>query len=57
MEDSIPNEEKQKARLMIKDKLKSIRENTHSPKVVITPRTNGVNTGLFQQDVTAVLEP
>ena len=47
MEDSVPNEEKSKARVMIKEKLKFIRENTYSPRVVITPRTNGLTTGLF----------
>ena len=55
MEDSVPFDEKPKARLMIKDKIKWIRENTFSPKVVITPRTNGVTTGLFQDDVRGVL--
>jgi citrate lyase beta subunit len=47
MEDSVPPEEKPKARGMIKDKLKFIRENAFSPRVVLTPRTNGITTGLF----------
>jgi citrate lyase beta subunit len=47
MEDSVPAEEKAKARVMIKDKLKFIREKTFSPNVVLTPRTNGITTGLF----------
>jgi citrate lyase beta subunit len=47
MEDSVPPEEKPKARGMIKDKLKFIRDNTFSPRVVLTPRTNGITTGLF----------
>jgi citrate lyase beta subunit len=55
MEDSVPVDEKPKSRGMIKDKIKWIRENTFSPRVVITPRTNGVFTGLFQDDVRKVL--
>ena len=55
MEDSVPPEEKPKARSMIRDKLKFIRENTYSPKVVVTPRTNGITTGLFQDDVRGIL--
>jgi citrate lyase beta subunit len=55
MEDSVPPEEKPKARGMIKDKLKFIRDNTFSPRVVLTPRTNGITTGLFQDDVRGVL--
>jgi hypothetical protein len=47
MEDSVPPEEKLKARGMIKDKLKFIRDNSFSPRVVLTPRTNGITTGLF----------
>ena len=55
MEDSVPVDEKPKSRGMIRDKIKWIRENTYSPRVVITPRTNGVTTGLFQDDVRGVL--
>ena len=55
MEDSVPVDEKPKSRVMIKEKLQWIRENTYSPKVVITPRTNGITTGLFQDDVRGVL--
>lgn len=55
MEDSVPVDEKPKSRGMIKDKIKWIRENTFSPRVVITPRTNGVFTSLFQDDVRGVL--
>jgi citrate lyase beta subunit len=55
MEDSVPPEEKPKARGMIKDKLKFIRDKTFSPRVVLTPRTNGITTGLFQDDVRGVL--
>jgi citrate lyase beta subunit len=47
MEDSVPPEEKPNARVMIRDKLKFIRDNTFSPRVVVTPRTNGITTGLF----------
>lgn len=35
--------------------LKFIRENAHSKNVVITPRTNGLTTGLFHDDVRGVL--
>ncbi len=55
MEDSVPPEEKPKARGMIKEKLRFIRENSYSPRVVVTPRTNGITTGLFQDDVRGVL--
>lgn len=55
MEDSVPVDEKPKARVMIKEKLASIRQSTYSPRVVITPRTNGITTGLFQDDVRGVL--
>jgi citrate lyase beta subunit len=55
MEDSVPPEEKPKAREMIASKLKFIRDNTYSQRVVITPRTNGITTGLFQDDVKGVL--
>lgn len=55
MEDSVPPEEKPKSRQMIRDKLKSIREAAYSERVVITPRTNGLTTGLFQDDVRGVL--
>ena len=47
MEDSVPMEEKPKSRGMIREKLRWIRENTYTPKVVITPRTNGFTTGMF----------
>lgn len=47
MEDSVPVDEKPKARGMIRDRLVAIRSSTYSPKVVITPRTNGITTGLF----------
>lgn len=40
-------EEKPKSRGMIKDKLKFMRENAYSSKVVITPRTNGLYTGML----------
>ena len=55
LQDSVPLDEKPKARIMIRDKLKSIRDNAYSEKVVITPRTNGIQTGMFQDDVTTVL--
>ena len=55
MEDSVPLEEKPKSRHMIRDKLKSIRSAAYSERVVITPRTNGLTTGLFQDDVREVL--
>ena len=48
-------EEKPKSRGMIKGKLKFIRENAFSPKVVITPRTNGITTGMMQDDIMGVL--
>lgn len=40
-------DEKPKSRGMIKDKLKFIRENTFSKRVIITPRTNGLYTGML----------
>jgi citrate lyase beta subunit len=55
MEDSVPPDEKPKARAMIRDKLLFLRSNTFSPRVVITPRTNGLATGLFEDDVKGVL--
>jgi hypothetical protein len=48
-------DEKPKARVMIRDKLKFIRENTYSKRVIITPRTNGITTGMLQDDVRGVL--
>ena len=39
---------------MIRDKLPHLRESV-KPDVVITPRTNGLETGLFQHDVEGVL--
>lgn len=48
-------DEKPKSRGMIKEKLKFIRENTYSPKVVITPRTNGITTGMMEDDIRGVL--
>ena len=41
---------------MIRDKLKFIRENAFSKHVVITPRVNGVETGLFHDDVKGVVD-
>ena len=55
MEDSVPIDEKFKARLLIKDKLKYIREHVYSKRVVITPRTNGPSTGMMEADVKGVL--
>lgn len=51
----MPRDEKPKARDAIRDILKFIRENAHSKNVVITPRTNGLTTGLFHDDVRGVL--
>ena len=56
MEDSVPPEEKPKSRFMIKEKLRFIRDGAYSERVVITPRTNGLTTGLFQDDVRGVLD-
>mmetsp|Transcript_77679 Transcript_77679/g.107438 ORF Transcript_77679/g.107438 Transcript_77679/m.107438 type:complete len:113 (-) Transcript_77679:535-873(-) len=56
MEDSVPPHEKPGARKMIKSKLDFIRSNAFSKRVVITPRTNGLETGLFFDDVKGVLD-
>jgi citrate lyase beta subunit len=54
-QDAVPPDEKPKARIMIRDKLKYIRENTFSSKVIITPRTNGLHTGLFELDAKTLI--
>ena len=55
MEDSVPVDEKPKARELIRDKIPFLRANTYSDKVVITPRTNGLSSGLFYDDVKVIL--
>jgi citrate lyase beta subunit len=56
MEDSVPEgEEKQRARDLIRENITSIRAKAHRERVVITPRTNGLTTGLFEGDVQGVL--
>ncbi len=55
IEDSVPVDEKPKARELIKEKLPYLRANAFSEKVVITPRTNGLSSGLFYDDVKAIL--
>ncbi|CDW74511.1 citrate lyase subunit beta [Stylonychia lemnae] len=54
-QDSVPIPEKPKARVMIRDRLQTMRENAFSEKVVITPRTNSIQTGMFEDDVSTVL--
>ena len=49
-------QEKPKSRGIIKEHLKTIRENTFSSNVVITPRTNGLQTGMLEDDVKGVLD-
>ena len=56
MEDSVPIAEKKLAREMIRDKIAFIREEAQLKNVVITPRTNGLETGLFHADVDGILE-
>jgi len=41
---------------MIKDNLEFIRNNASNKNVVITPRTNGLDTGMFYDDVKGVLD-
>ncbi|TNV76799.1 hypothetical protein FGO68_gene9835 [Halteria grandinella] len=56
MEDSVPEgQEKVKARELIRQNLKDIRAKTYDQRVIITPRTNGITTGLFKDDVEGVL--
>ena len=56
MEDSVPPHEKPVAREMIRDKLSFIRSEARLRTAVITPRTNGLETGLFHADVDGILE-
>ena len=56
MEDSVPTAEKALAREMIRDKIAFIRAEAQLKNVVITPRTNGLETGLFHADVDGILE-
>ena len=56
MEDSVPIDQKKSAREMIRDKIVFIREEAQLKNVVITPRTNGLETGLFHTDVDGILE-
>ena len=55
MEDSVPLHEKPIARNMIRDKLNFIRHEAMLSNAVITPRTNGLETGLFHADVDGIL--
>ena len=56
MEDSVPIHEKDRSREMIRDSLASIRQNaSFGAQTVLTPRTNGLETGRFQDDVAGVL--
>ena len=56
IEDSVPYSEKPRARQMISEKLKFIRENAFSKNVVITPRTNGPHEGaLFFDDLEGII--
>ena len=56
MEDSVPPHEKPQAREMIRDKIPFIRQEAQLKNAVITPRTNGLETGLFHADVDGILE-
>ena len=56
MEDSVPPHEKPLAREMIRDNLPRIRQEARVKGAVITPRTNGLETGLFHKDVDGILE-
>ena len=56
MEDSVPSHEKPLAREMIRDKISFIRQEAQLKSAVITPRTNGLETGLFHADVDGILE-
>ena len=56
IEDSVPPHEKPIARDMIRDKLPFIRQEALLKNAVITPRTNGLETGLFYSDVDGILE-
>ena len=55
MEDSVPPHEKPHARGMISDHLQMIRDQAQIRDVWITPRTNGLETGLFHADVDGIL--
>ena len=55
MEDSVPQHEKPLARDMIRDEIASIRRDAMLRSAVITPRTNGLETGLFHADVDGIL--
>ena len=56
MEDSVPPHEKPQARDLISENLPFIREEAHlKAATVITPRTNGLETGLFHSDVDGIL--
>ena len=56
MEDSVPTHEKPLAREMIRDQITTIRKEAQLANVVITPRTNGLETGLFHDDVDGILD-
>ena len=55
MEDSVPPHEKRMARATIRDQLAFIRQEAQLKNAVITPRTNGLETGLFHDDVDGIL--
>ncbi len=54
LEDSVPVAEKPKAREMIKEHLAKIRL-ARGAKLTLTVRTNGLESGLFETDVKAIL--
>eukprot|EP00347_Sterkiella_histriomuscorum_P021801 403332722 len=54
-QDSVPHAEKPKARQMIRENLKFIRDNVYSEKVLITPRINGLFENMFEEDVNEVV--
>ena len=56
MEDSVPSHEKSFARDLISQKLAFIRKEALLKSAVITPRTNGLETGLFHSDVDGILQ-
>lgn len=54
--DSVPTDEKDKSRDFIRENLSFIRSNAaFGQQLVLTPRTNGLETGRFHDDVDGVL--
>ena len=52
----MPNDEKDRSRELIRENLSFIRKNAaFGEQLVLTPRTNGLETGRFHDDVDGVL--